>query len=382
MAAVPDPIELTRALIRRRSVTPADDGALDIVADALRPFGYRIERIRRGEVDNLFARRDKDGPCFAFAGHTDVVPPGPEADWSVDPFGAEMRDGRLVGRGSVDMKSGVAAFVTAACRLAEQDAPFDVALLVTGDEEGPSIDGTVAILDWMRSTEERIDACIVGEPTSKARLGDVVKVGRRGSLNARLRAVGRQGHVAYPHKALNPVPALVRFLDRVSSAKLDDGSERFDPSTLAVTSIDVGNPATNVIPGEARAMLNIRFNDQHRSDALEAWLRTEAAAAEREAGARIEVETKVTGEAFLTAPGPLTEAATASIEALTGRPPALETGGGTSDARFIKDVCPVVEIGLIGDGMHAVDEAVAVDDIPRLADLYVETALRWAALMR
>lgn len=369
-----DPTALTAALIRCRSVTPDSGGAFELLTDLLEPLGFAVTRTPRGAVDNLFAVRGDGAPVFGFAGHVDVVPPGDRDSWRVDPFAGEARDGAIWGRGAVDMKSGVAAFVAALSRYiaAGEDAGWGgaLALLITGDEEGPAEDGTRAILDWMAERGQRLDYCLVGEPTSVAALGDVIKIGRRGSLTATISARGRQGHTAYPHRALNPLPALARALDRLASAELDAGSEHFEPSTLQLTTIDVGNPASNVIPAKGRATLNIRFNDRHSSASLIEWIEATARDVGNQTGVALTVEASVSGEAFVTEPGALSELVSRAVAAECGAPPELTTGGGTSDARFIRALCPVVEVGLVGLGMHEVDERTPVDQIEGLTNIY------------
>jgi succinyl-diaminopimelate desuccinylase len=366
-----DPVELTAELVRCPSVTPEEGGALALLERRLGAAGFACHRIARGGVENLYARWGAQGPVFGFAGHTDVVPPGDPAAWSVDPFSGDIGGDRLWGRGAVDMKSGVAAFVSAALARVQQDAPAgSIALLVTGDEEGDAVDGTRAILDWMEERGERLDFCLVGEPTSLARLGDVVKIGRRGSMTGTLRVIGRQGHTAYPDRAINPLPALGRACLRLAETPLDLGSTHFQASTLALTSIDTGNPANNVIPGAATAVFNIRFNDRQTPDSVEIWADQQIEEALKDTGCTAEIDWRVSGESFLTPPGPLTDIV---VDAITDRlleRPALTTGGGTSDARFIKDHCPVVEFGLVGEGMHQVDESVPVAEIRMLATLY------------
>lgn len=362
-----DPEALAAALIRRPSVTPRDAGAQDVLAEALAGLGFAVTRLRFGEIDNLYARIGAGGPHFAFAGHTDVVPPGSAAAWSCDPFAAATRDGQLYGRGAVDMKGGIAAFVAAcADHLAAAPRRGTISLLITGDEEGVAKDGTAPLMAWLAARGEVPDFCLVGEPTCRARLGDAVKIGRRGSLNATITVSGTQGHVAYPDRADNPAHRLVRALAALTAAPLDAGSAHFQPSSLQITSIDIGNPATNVIPAEAQARLNIRFNDRHTGAALAAWLR----AALAQHAERCAIEVAISGEAFLTTPGPEIDRLVAAIAAECGAPPALETGGGTSDARFIARYCPVAEFGLVGDTMHQVDERVAIADLWRLKAIY------------
>jgi succinyl-diaminopimelate desuccinylase len=318
---------------------------------------------------------------FAFNGHTDVVPPGDETLWTHPPFAGEVEDGMLYGRGATDMKSGVAAFVAAAARLVCETPPEgSVSLLITGDEEGDSVDGTPAILDWMRESGERADLCLVGEPTSVHRLGDTIKIGRRGSMTGTLRLRGRQGHTAYPERATNPLPVLARICARLAETPLDHGSAHFQPSTLALTSMDVGNPASNVIPAEGRAVFNIRFNDRHGSADIKRWASRIVEAETRGTGCTAELAWRVSGESFLTAPGPLTEIAVEAIAARQLGRPALTTGGGTSDARFVKDLCPVFELGLVGDTMHQTDERVPVADIRALSDIYHDILRRFFGL--
>jgi succinyl-diaminopimelate desuccinylase len=357
--------------VRCASVTPVDDGALEVVRAALEPFGFRCARADRGGISNLYARFGEGGPVLGFNGHTDVVPVGDAAAWTYPPFSATIAGGELWGRGAVDMKSGVAAFIAAATSwAAERPARGSIALAITGDEEGESVDGTPALLDWMAANGERMDACIVGEPTSAETLGDMIKIGRRGSMTAWIAARGTQGHTAYPHKANNPMPALVRLLDRLASTPLDEGTGHFDPSTIAITTVDVGNPASNVIPAVGRATLNLRFNDRHTGASLTDMLRREAAAVAAAFGVEITVTARVSGEAFLTPPQGFAERVAASVARAANRMPRLSTTGGTSDARYVKDHCPVVEVGLVGRGMHAVDERAPVAEIEALARIY------------
>jgi succinyl-diaminopimelate desuccinylase len=368
-----DPVDLTARLVRCPSVTPREGGALTVLQSLLEEAGFACTRVDRGGVANLFARWGAKGAdrSFGFNGHTDVVPVGARADWSHDPFGAEFADGFLYGRGATDMKSGVAAFAAAAVDFV-LDTPPDgaVILAITGDEEGDAVDGTAALLDWMEAEGERMAVCLVGEPTCPEAMGDMIKIGRRGSLNAWFTVTGRQGHAAYPHRALNPMPAMARLMDRLGAHALDAGSEHFDASTLAVVTIDTGNPATNVIPAQTRGCVNIRFNDLHSGSALSDWLRQEAAAVDTAFGTTTQVTVKVSGESFLTPPGPLSDLVSRAVAAETNRVPELSTTGGTSDARFVKDHCPVVEFGLVGHRMHAVDERVEVAQIRQLKAVY------------
>ncbi|MCK8464694.1 succinyl-diaminopimelate desuccinylase [Aliiroseovarius sp. S1339] len=367
-----DPVALTQQLVRCPSVTPLEGGALVLLEGLLSDAGFACTRIDRGGVANLFARwGSRNAPTLGFNGHTDVVPVGDADAWTVDPFGAEIRDGFLYGRGATDMKSGVAAWVAAAIDFVA-DAPEDASLVITitGDEEGDATDGTTAILDWMASSGETIDDCIVGEPTSPETMGEMMKIGRRGSMTAFLSARGVQGHAAYPHRALNPVPALAQLITDLAGHELDKGTDHFDASTLAVTTFDTGNPATNVIPAECKATVNIRFNDAHTSGGLINWLNAEAARIGKATGVDIEITTKVSGESFVTPPGPLSDLVATAVEAEIGRRPEASTTGGTSDARFVKDICPVVEFGLVGKTMHEVDERVEVAQITQLKSIY------------
>jgi succinyl-diaminopimelate desuccinylase len=360
-----DPVALAQGLIRSASVTPADGGAQALLAETLEALGFGVTHLRFGTTPNLFARIGTGGPHICFAGHTDVVPPG--ENWRHDPFGGIVEDGVLYGRGACDMKGAVAAFAAAAAQHLESGAPKgSISLLITGDEEGPATDGTVRVLDWMVANRQLPDLCIVGEPTNPSFLGEIVKIGRRGSLNAEITVAGKQGHVAYPHRADNPVHKLVALLAELAAVKLDDGSAWFEPSSLQITSVDVGNPAANVIPAAATARLNIRFNDLHTGESLTAWLR--AAVARHAPGAGVNVE--VGGEAFRTEPGPLVERVCAVIARETGHVPRRDTGGGTSDARFIARHAPVIEFGLVGATMHQTDECVPVVELRALTRIY------------
>ena len=358
-----DAVALTQALVRCASVTPDDGGAQDVLAAALERLGFAVTRLPFGDTPNLFARRGTAAPHFCFAGHTDVVPAG-EGGWSHPPFAGEVADGVLYGRGAVDMKGAIAAFV-AACA-GWPDHPGSVSLLVTGDEEGPATDGTVRVLDWMAAHGQTPDFCLVGEPTNPQRLGEAIKIGRRGSLTARIAVHGVQGHAAYPQRADNPVHRLLRALSALTAAPLDAATDWFEPSSLQVTSFDVGNPASNVIPACARATLNIRFNDRHTGAGLSDWLR----AALAQHAERFDLDVAISGESFLTSPGPLVAAVRAAVAGLAGSVPRLDTGGGTSDARFIARHCPVAEFGLVGATMHQADERVPVADLHALAGLY------------
>lgn len=380
-----DPVALAQALIRCPSVTPAEGGALALLDTVLRGAGFESHLVtftdpRSPDVVNLYARTGpQERPALLFAGHTDVVPPGDAGRWTQAPFSGAVLDGELWGRGAVDMKGGVAASVAAALRHLERHPGSAIAFLITGDEEGPAVNGTVKLLDWAKQRGERFGHCLLGEPTNPAALGDAVKIGRRGSLSGVITVHGVQGHVAYPHLARNPVRGMVRLIDALLAEPLDQGTAHFDASNLEVVSVDVGNPAFNVIPAEARATFNIRFNDIWNRERLEAWVR-----ARLEAAAGSEVRHSLAferthSEAFLTPPGPFVDEVAAAIEAETGRRPALSTSGGTSDARFIKDHCPVVEFGLVGKTMHQVDERTSIADLEALTRIYERVLARMAA---
>ena len=368
-----DPVALTQALVRCPSVTPEEGGALVLLADLLTNAGFECTRVDRGGISNLYARWGRKGAnrTFGFNGHTDVVPLGNPADWTVDPFGAEIKDGYLCGRGATDMKSGVAAFAAAAVDFVTEIPPDGaIVLAITGDEEADALDGTTALLDWMKTNGEQMSVCLVGEPTCPNEMGEAMKIGRRGSLTAFFTVTGVQGHSAYPHRAKNPLPAMARLMDKLASHELDQGTDHFDQSTLAVVTIDTGNPATNVIPAQCKAAVNIRFNDLHSGASLSDWMQSEADAVAAEFGVQIAMSVKISGESFLTPPGDLSALVPSAVEAETGRRPELSTSGGTSDARFVKDHCPVVEFGLVGKTMHQVDEKVSVEQIGQLKAIY------------
>jgi succinyl-diaminopimelate desuccinylase len=368
-----DAAAFAAALIRRPSVSPKDEGALDLVAAELGRLGFACHRLVFGggseAVDNLYARLGGSGPNLCFAGHTDVVPAGPLADWSFDPFAASVREGSLCGRGAVDMKGAIAAFIAAIRSFLDERSPAfsgSLSLLITGDEEGAAVNGTRKVLDWLAERGERLDACLVGEPTSAQFLGDMLKIGRRGSMTGRLTVHGIQGHTAYPDLADNAAHRIVAMLGALATAELDRGSDHFQPSTLQISSIDIGNPASNVIPGTAHAVFNIRFNDLWTSGKLETWLAERLDAV----GGRYTLDISVSGESFLTAPGMLSDGIAEAIRRVTGRMPEFSTTGGTSDARFIQACCPVVEFGLVGQTMHKVDERVDLADLAGLTRIY------------
>jgi succinyl-diaminopimelate desuccinylase len=374
-AATIDPLALAEALIARPSVTPHDAGALPHLASELTKFGFRCELQEFSEpgtdpILNLYARMGTGGRNFCFAGHTDVVPPGPREAWSSDPFAPTVRDGILVGRGAADMKSAIACFAAAAAQFITgrgQNFGGSISFLITGDEEGVSINGTRKLLDWLTARGEKLDACLVGEPTNVAALGDMIKIGRRGSLNATVTVRGTQGHTAYPHLADNAAHRLVRMLDALLAAPLDKGTAHFQPSTLEISTIDIGNPATNVIPGQARVVFNIRYNDTWSSATIETWLRQKLDPLAR---GQYDLAIQVSGESFLVPPGEVSTLLTKAITRVTNRTPELSTAGGTSDARFIHRFCPVAEFGMVGQTMHKADESVPVADLRHLTDIY------------
>jgi succinyl-diaminopimelate desuccinylase len=362
-------------MLRCASVTPLDVGALDVLQSALEDLGFVCQRhvFTEGgtpDVDNLYARLGTAAPNICYAGHTDVVPVGDADAWSVDPFGAEVRDGILYGRGAVDMKPSIAAFVAAASRLADERETIEgsISFLITGDEEGPAINGTKKLLQVITDQGEVLDHCIVGEPTNPLALGEMAKIGRRGSINGQLRVNGVQGHAAYPENAENPVPNILGLLKALDGLALDQGNDHFQPSNLEITTIDVGNAAQNVIAAHATAKFNVRFNSEHTGDSIEALLRRTLT----ETNIAHELDLQVTGESFICPPGRLSVLVVEAVEKVLGVTPELSTTGGTSDARFIKDYCPLIEFGLINDTAHKVDEHVTVADVQALADIYLE----------
>ena len=376
-------LDLCRALIRCPSVTPDDAGALGLIEGVLKQAGFETHRVTFSEngypdIPNLYARIGTTAPCLLFAGHTDVVPPGDAAAWRFDPFSAELADGMIWGRGATDMKGGVAASIAAVLAFLKTHElkQGSIAFLITGDEEGPAVNGTVKLLEWAKARGEHFDHCILGEPTNPDALGDMIKIGRRGSLSGRLSVQGKQGHVGYPHLADNPVHHLLRLCNALLATPLDKGTEHFDPSNLEITSFDTGNKAVNVIPASATAAFNIRFNDVWTPDTLEAELRKRLAAAAGKANYTLDMQ-PTNAHAFLTKPGAFVDMMSAAIEEVTGRKPVLSTTGGTSDARFIKNYCPVLEFGLIGQTMHAVDERIAVADLEGLTAIYAHMIARY-----
>jgi len=366
-----DAVNLTRELIRRPSVTPADAGAMDVVERTLTGLGFACRRMKFGDIENLYARYGDARPNLCFAGHTDVVPVGDAAAWSQGAFEAEVVDGVLVGRGAVDMKGAIAAYIAAAAKaIAAGEVKGSLSFLITGDEEGVALDGTMKVVEALIAEGEAVDHCVVGEPTAAELFGDMVKVGRRGSMNADIVVEGIQGHVAYPHRAANPARVLIPLLDRLQSRALDQGYPEFQPSNLEVTLVEMPNTATNIIPATARARLNIRFNPSHKGQELADWVAAEAQAAAQGTRCKVTVTPQISGEAFLTERGPFTDLVAEAVADVAGRPPELSTSGGTSDARFIRALCPVVEVGLVGATMHQVDERTPVAEIERLQAVY------------
>ena len=377
-AGLIDPVSLARDLIRCQSVTPQEGGALDLLEARLTELGFECTRLPFSDkdtpdVDNLYARFGTEAPNFCFAGHTDVVPVGDAKAWSVDPFEAVIKDGLLLGRGATDMKGSIAAFAAAASRLiADGGVRGSISFLITGDEEGPAINGTRKVLEWMETQGEVIDDCLVGEPTNPQELGQMIKVGRRGSLHGMLTVHGIQGHVAYPQNAKNPIPDLVAVLSELNKEPLDAGNDLFQASNLEIVNIDIGNESHNVVPAEAHARFNVRFNNEFTPESLQAELTRRM----KRAGVDYHIDWWVSGDSFLTKKGPLSDAVVAAVEKATGKTPELSTTGGTSDARFIKNMCPVVEFGLVGATMHKIDEHVAVSDIETLTDIYLAVIKR------
>ena len=373
-----DPVALTQALIRYPSVTPDDAGTLDFLQSILEPAGFKCKRKTFSQsgtydVDNLYAQLVRGKPNLCFAGHTDVVPPGDEAQWHHPPFAGEIHDDILYGRGAVDMKGGIACFVSAALNVIadrDSDLPGSISLLITGDEEGEAINGTEKALKWLKEEGKNINACIVGEPTNPGVLGDEIKIGRRGSLTGELIVHGKQGHSAYPHKADNPIPKLARLIDQLSMTPFDDGSKFFEPTNCQVTILSVPNTASNVIPAHAKATFNIRYNDKWSRERLEAFVRETCQKAAAEIGAKFDIVFSGRGDVFVTKPGPLVETMSQAVQTVTGKTPALTTGGGTSDARFIKDYCPVIEFGLVNKTIHEVNEHVPVANLKTLSAIY------------
>ncbi|MGV8948644.1 MAG: succinyl-diaminopimelate desuccinylase [Candidatus Paracaedibacter sp.] len=374
-----DPVDLTQELLQCPSVTPIEAGTLDTISEFLSIRGFIIERLDSGEVCNLYARRGVSSPHLCFMGHVDVVPPGDISHWSVDPFAGQIRDGKLIGRGAVDMKGAIGAYLAAiAVYLQKNELEGSLSVLLTTDEEGPAVDGIRQVVDRFKARGEKIDACIVGEPTNVEKVGDTIKIGRRGSLNATVTVSGKAGHVGYPHLAKNPINPLLNYLQNLISVSLDAGMTNFDPSHLEVTSIDVANPTRNVIPCEASAKFNIRFNPIQTQESLNQYLHTKAEASGlNQGGFSYALQTQSSGDAFLCEDQNLQRLVCDAVLATTGIMPTLSTSGGTSDARFMKDICPVIEFGLVSATAHQIDEQIAVDEIHRLKAVYEEIIERF-----
>jgi succinyl-diaminopimelate desuccinylase len=378
------PVTILQDLIRCRSVTPHEGGALDYLEKLLSAAGFQCHRLifkdkDTPDVDNLFARFGTASPHLCFAGHTDVVPAGDESAWSHPPFDGVIADGKIYGRGACDMKGAVAAFAAAALDYvnAKGTKPGSISFLITGDEEGPAVNGTVKVLHWMKANDHVPDHCLVGEPTCPEKLGDTIKIGRRGSLSFVVTVDGRQGHVAYPAKADNPVPKLARFVDRIAQVEIDKGNDHFDPSSLAVTSFDVGNPATNVTPARAVAKFNVRYSTEHTPETLKALIQKHADAVKAEVGGQWTVVAYEGADVFITTPGPFVGLVQDAVEDVTGIVPKLSTSGGTSDARFVKDYCPVLEFGPLSATLHQTDEHIGVEELKTTTRIYTRVLERY-----
>lgn len=375
-----DVISVAQDLIRCPSITPKDEGVMAVLVKHLEALGFTCHRVTMNDApgeptENLYARFGKEAPNLCFAGHVDVVPVGDKAAWSVDPFAAVVKDGYLIGRGTEDMKGAIAAFVTAVAEFVKTPFKGSLSFLITGDEEGVAINGTRKMLPWLKARGEVLDGCIVGEPTNPHVLGEMAKVGRRGSAYGILTVKGKQGHAAYPEMADNPVTRILKVLSRLKQTPIDSGSKFFPPSNLEVTSIDVDNVAGNVIPAQAQARFNIRFNDQHNAESIRSWVQQQLDAEPAE----YDLQWRVSGESFLTPPGKLSKLLVEAVQQVTGMTPNLSTTGGTSDARFIKDICPVIEFGTTGSRAHAVDERVKVEDLQKLTAIYLQMMKRYFA---
>jgi succinyl-diaminopimelate desuccinylase len=375
-----DPVALAQALIRRPSITPADAGAMAVIEQALSALGFNCRRMRFGPIENLYARRGTEGPNLCFAGHTDVVPTGETAAWCHDPFAGRVEDGVLHGRGAVDMKGAIAAFIAAIPRTIGSKG--SLSLLITGDEEGLAVDGTRRVVETLMAEGEQIDHCLVGEPSSSVKLGDMIKVGRRGNVNAWITVEGIQGHVAYPDRAANPLPVLVRLLARLVQHRLDEGYPEFQPTNLEVTALAADDVANNVTPANASARLNIRFNPTHTGATLERWLAAECEAVALGFPGTVRLKTVIKGEPFLTPPERFVHMVADVVEATLGLRPELSTSGGTSDARYIRALCPVIELGLVGATMHKVDECTPIDQIVALTRVYRAVIERYFETIR
>ena len=365
-------LKLAKELIRRPSITPKDAGAINVLAKNLRSLGFNCKIINFKNVKNLYAKLGKSSPNFCFAGHTDVVPPGNMKDWSVNPFKAVVKNNKLIGRGANDMKASIACFVAAVSEFKTQNKKFkgSISLLITGDEEGIAINGTKRVVKYLKRKKERINFCLVGEPTNPNKLGEMIKIGRRGSITGRLTVIGSQGHVAYPHRANNPSNTMIKILQRIKELKLDRGTKNFQPSNLEVTKINIDNHADNVIPGSVKAVFNIRFNDRHTGGTLKKKLNTIFRSVTKKAKCKFRIQYELSGESFLTKPNKTTYMIQSIIKKITGIKPKLSTSGGTSDARFIRKIAPCLEFGLVGKTMHKVDENISISDLKKLTKIY------------
>ena len=365
-------LKLAKDLIRKPSVTPKDAGAINLLAKNLKSIGFKCKLINFKNVKNLYAKLGKNSPNFCYAGHTDVVPPGNIKEWTVNPFKPTVKNNRLIGRGANDMKASIACFVAAVSKFKNKNKNFkgSISLLITGDEEGIAINGTKRVVKYLKKKRERINFCIVGEPTNPNKLGEMIKIGRRGSLTGRLTIIGSQGHVAYPHRANNPSNALIKILKKIKELKFDKGTKNFQPSNLEVTKININNNADNVIPGSAEAVFNIRFNDRHSSSSLKRKLNNVFRLLSKSNKCRFKIKYETSGEAFLTKPNKTTYMIQNTIKKITGIKPKLSTSGGTSDARFMKNIAPCLEFGLVGKTMHKIDESVSVSDLKKLTKIY------------
>ena len=365
-------LKLAKDLIRKPSVTPKDAGAINLLAKNLKSIGFKCKLINFKNVKNLYAKLGKNSPNFCYAGHTDVVPPGNIKEWTVNPFKPTVKNNRLIGRGANDMKASIACFVAAVSKFKNKNKNFkgSISLLITGDEEGIAINGTKRVVKYLKRKRERINFCIVGEPTNPDKLGEMIKIGRRGSLTGRLTIIGSQGHVAYPHRANNPSNALIKILKKIKELKFDKGTKNFQPSNLEVTKININNNADNVIPGSAEAVFNIRFNDRHSSSSLKRKLNNVFRLLSKSNKCRFKIKYETSGESFLTKPNKTTYMIQNTIKKITGIKPKLSTSGGTSDARFMKNIAPCLEFGLVGKTMHKIDESVSVSDLKKLTKIY------------
>ncbi len=365
-------LKLAKELIRKPSITPKDAGAINLLAKNLRSIGFKCKIINFKNIKNLYAKLGSSAPNFCYAGHTDVVPPGKISDWSVNPFKPVIKNNKLIGRGANDMKASIACFVSAVSRFKNQNKRFkgSISLLITGDEEGIAVNGTKRVIEYLKKKKERINFCLVGEPTNPNKLGEMIKIGRRGSMTGRLRVIGSQGHVAYPHRANNPSSTMIKILKRIKELKLDKGTKSFQPSNLEITKINIDNYADNVIPGAADAVFNIRFNDKHSASSLKRKLNNIFRSISKKNKCKFRIQYVVSGEAFLTKPNKITYMIQSIIKKITGIKPKLSTSGGTSDARFIRNIAPCLEFGLVGKTMHKVDESVSVSDLKKLTKIY------------